>query len=78
MLGSTISHYRITEKLGKGGMGVGYRGRGRTFTAMALMEGQSFDEIIKRRTVETRLNCSAPRPSNHVSPHKARFLAGEQ
>ena len=78
MLGSTISHYRITEKLGQGGWASAIGAEGRTFTAMALMEGQSLDKMIKQRPVESRMDCSAPRPSNHVSPHKARFLAGEQ
>ena len=59
MVGQTISHYRIEEKLGEGGMGVVYKARDTRLDKVA-------DPERKRRFVQEAKAASALNHPNHL------------
>lgn len=63
MLGTTISHYKILEKLGEGGMGVVYRALdttlGRTVALKFISASAGANESMKQRLAREAKACAA-------------------
>jgi hypothetical protein len=73
MIGRTVGHYQVLEKLGEGGMGVVYKARdtrlGRFVVLKALTADRIADPERRRRFVQEARAASALNHSNIVTVH---------
>ena len=87
MIGTVISHYRILEKLGEGGMGVVYKALdttlGRTVALKFVSASAAGDESMKQRLVREAKACAALNHPNittvyeYVQSEEHEFIAIE-
>ncbi|MGO9261626.1 MAG: serine/threonine-protein kinase [Bryobacteraceae bacterium] len=73
MLGRTLSHYEILEKLGQGGMGAVYKARdtrlGRMVAIKVLLPGKASDPERRQRFMQEAKAASALNHPNIVTVH---------
>jgi serine/threonine protein kinase len=74
MIGRTLSHYKILEKLGEGGMGIIYKAEDvklkRTVVLKVLPESLTQDEAFKRRFILEAQNASSLQHNNICTIHE--------
>ena len=74
LIGKTLSHYKILEKLGEGGMGVIYRAEDlklkRTVALKVLRESYTNDDASRKRFVSEAQNASSLQHTNICTVHE--------
>src|SRR5262249_1789153 len=82
MMGTTLGHYEILEKLGEGGMGVVYKARdlrlGRLVAVKVLPENRLCDADRLRRFSQEARTASALNHPNIITIHDSADEAGKQ
>ena len=81
MIGRTVSHYKIEEKLGQGGMGVVYRARDLTLgrnAAVKFLSSEIADEHRRRRFQQEAQIASSLNHPNILAVYEAGTFEGQQ
>src|SRR5215472_3635500 len=81
MVGRTLAHYRILEKIGAGGMGVVYRAQDtqleRPVALKVVGEGAQLDERARTRLLQEARTASALNHPNICTVYEAGNAEGE-